>query len=247
MKKLSIILALAMMLALLAGCGSVKPAAPSPESETAAAPAAASEPAAAEPAPAATSAGTVELVSPAIVSEPVSEAVAEITAEAPQTDAAEELSYAVETPAAETGSSYTEVDGGIDWEHLIDIEEIEADPDTDDFALYLKNIQSCYYPRTEGCELTAAANAGRIADYFVSSSLNPGDVHKSVQNYYNKLSPADAEYFLTQIEGVVAAFDTISGAGGKSVLKSAGYEPNHYPWSEKTVQYCFLAMLGADQ
>ena len=139
------------------------------------------------------------------------------------------------------------MDGGIDWEHLIDIEEIEADPDTDDFALFLMNIQSCYYPGTEGCELTAAANAGRIADYFVSSSLNPGDVHKSVQNYYNKLSPADAEYFLTQIEGVVAAFDTISGAGGKSVLKSAGYEPNHYPWSEKTVQYCFLAMLGADQ
>ena len=242
MKKLSIILALAMMLALLAGCGSVKTAATSPVSETAAAPAAPAEPAAAEPAPAVTSAGTVELVSPAIASEPVSEAAAEITAEAPQTDAAEELSY-----AAETKSSYSEVDGGIDWEHLIDIEEIEADPDTDDFALFLMNIQSCYYPGTEGCELTAAANAGRIADYFVSSSLNPGDVHKSVQNYYNKLSPADAEYFLTQIEGVVAAFDTISGAGGKSVLKSAGYEPNHYPWSEKTVQYCFLAMLGADQ
>lgn len=242
MKKLSIILALAMILALLAGCGSVKTAATSPVSEKAAAPAAAAEPAAVEPAPAVTSAGTVELVSPVIASEPVSEAAAEITAEAPQTDAAEELSY-----AAETKSSYSEVDGGIDWEHLIDIEEIEADPDTDDFALFLMNIQSCYYPGTEGCELTAAANAGRIADYFVSSSLNPGDVHKSVQNYYNKLSPADAEYFLTQIEGVVAAFDTISGAGGKSVLKSAGYEPNHYPWSEKTVQYCFLAMLGADQ
>ena len=238
MKKLSIILALAMVLALLAGCGSVKTAAASPVSETAAAPAAA-----VEPAPAVTSAGTVELVSPAeIAVEPAGENPAEITAEAPQTDAAEELSY-----AAETKSSYSEVDGGIDWEHLIDIEEIEADPDTDDFALFLMNIQSCYYPGTEGCELTAAANAGRIADYFVSSSLNPGDVHKSVQNYYNKLSPADAEYFLTQIEGVVAAFDTISGAGGKSVLKSAGYEPNHYPWSEKTVQYCFLAMLGADQ
>ena len=236
MKKLTIILALAMMLALLAGCGADKPAAPSPVSETAAAPAAAVEPAAVEPAPAATHAGTVEHVSPAIA------------AEAPQTEsAAEELSYAAETPAAETTSSYSEVDGGIDWEHLIDIEEIEADPDTDDFALYLMNIQSCYYPGTEGCELTAAANAGRIADYFVSSSLNPGDVHKSVQNYYNKLSPADAEYFLTQLEGVVAAFDTISGSGGKSVLKSAGYEPNHYPWSEKTVQYCFLAMLGADQ
>lgn len=238
MKKLSIILALAMVLALLAGCGSVKTAAASPVSETAAAPAAA-----VEPAPAAEPAGTVELVSPAMTeAAPVSEAAAGITAEAPQTDAAEELSY-----AAETKSSYSEVDGGIDWEHLIDIEEIEADPDTDDFALFLMNIQSCYYPGTEGCELTAAANAGRIADYFVSSSLNPGDVHKSVQNYYNKLSPADAEYFLTQIEGVVAAFDTISGAGGKSVLKSAGYEPNHYPWSEKTVQYCFLAMLGADQ
>ena len=238
MKKLSIILALAMVLALLAGCGSVKTAATSPVSETAAAPAAA-----VEPAPAAEPAGTVELVSPAMTeAAPVSEAAAGITAEAPQTDAAEELSY-----AAETKSSYSEVDGGIDWEHLIDIEEIEADPDTDDFALFLMNIQSCYYPGTEGCELTAAANAGRIADYFVSSSLNPGDVHKSVQNYYNKLSPADAEYFLTQIEGVVAAFDTISGAGGKSVLKSAGYEPNHYPWSEKTVQYCFLAMLGADQ
>ena len=243
MKKLSIILALAMVLALLAGCGSVKTAATSPVSETAAAPAAAAEPAAVEPAPTVTSAGTVELVSPAeIAVEPAGENPAEITAEAPQTDAAEELSY-----AAETKSSYSEVDGGIDWEHLIDIEEIEADPDTDDFALFLMNIQSCYYPGTAGCELTAAANAGRIADYFVSSSLNPGDVHKSVQNYYNKLSPADAEYFLTQIEGVVAAFDTISGAGGKSVLKSAGYEPNHYPWSEKTVQYCFLAMLGADQ
>lgn len=243
MKKLSIILALAMVLALLAGCGSVKSDDAAPVSETAAAPAAAVEPAAAEPA------GTVELVSPAMTeAAPVSEAAAGITADAPQTEsAAEELSYTVETPAAEPSSSYSEVDGGIDWEHLIDIEEIEADPDTDDFALYLMNIQSCYFPGTEGCELTAAANAGRIADYFVSSSLNPGDVHKSVQNYYNKLSPADAEYFLTQLEGVVAAFDTISGFGGKSVLKSAGYEPNHYPWSEKTVQYCFLAMLGADQ
>lgn len=244
MKKLSIILALAMVLALLAGCGSVKSDDAAPVSETAAAPAAA-----VEPAPAAEPAGTVELVSPAMTeAAPVSEAAAGITADAPQTEsAAEELSYTVETPAAEPSSSYSEVDGGIDWEHLIDIEEIEADPDTDDFALYLMNIQSCYFPGTEGCELTAAANAGRIADYFVSSSLNPGDVHKSVQNYYNKLSPADAEYFLTQLEGVVAAFDTISGSGGKSVLKSAGYEPNHYPWSEKTVQYCFLAMLGADQ
>jgi len=243
MKKLSIILSFALLLVLLAGCGSVKSADTAPASETAEAPAAA-----VESAPAAIQTGTVALVSPAENAvEPASGSTAEITAEAQAEPVAEELSFTAEEPAAEAEPSTGLVDGGIDWEHLIDIEEIDADPDTDDFALYLMNIQSCYYPGTEGCELVAASNAGRIADYFVSSSVNPGDVHKSVQNYYNKLSPADAEYFLTQLEGVVAAFDTISGSGGKSVLKSAGYEPNHYPWSEKTVQYCFLAMLGADQ
>lgn len=240
MKKLSIILILALMLVLLAGCGAKQPAAVSAAPEPAS-PAAAAEAAPAEPQPA--PAEPVDDVAAETESAPAAEAAAE----APQETAAMPLSYSAGEPAAETSSSCSEVDGGIDWEHLIDIEEIEADPETDDFALYLMNVQSCYFPGTDGCELTAAANAGRIADYFVSSGMNPGDVHKSVQNYYNKLSPADADYFLTQLEGVANAFNTISGAGGKSVLKSAGYEPNHYPWSEREVQYCFLALLGADQ
>ena len=113
-------------------------------------------------------------------------------------------------------------------------------------ASLLEDVRTGVFPGTAGNSLRAAGRAAAIADFFAESGMSPDEADRAAREYIAALSAEDAELFEMQLDAVVSAFSNLTGENGADLLEDCGCESAYFPWEEKNVQNCFVALLGSD-
>lgn len=122
--------------------------------------------------------------------------------------------------------------------------EPEAQPD-EALTTLLTQISKDYHPGSAGCSLVAASLTGQILDWYAQTGEDAAAIATvTAADYYAQLNPEQALEFERQLGGMYTISEQLLGDMGASLIETAGYEPESYPWEDADNQALFDALYA---